>query len=176
MDLVHWIFQKRQPTDAEVCAKWHKEGRNIWFIVVTGSCPERPGNKISCLPLKSTKKEDPGNNRLVSLTPFPGNVVEKLVLKSISGRLRRRKWSEGEHGFTKKSCLISLMKVCDEVTDPGGEGGTVSRWGERRGCCPPGLQQGHWLCPTSDPPNKGVDTGVLQCIPTTPTPEQVFLY
>lgn len=29
MDLVHWTFQKRQTTDAEVCAKGHKEGGNL---------------------------------------------------------------------------------------------------------------------------------------------------
>lgn len=34
---------------------------------------------------KGQKKEDPGST---SLTPVPGNVVEKLVLKSISGKLR----------------------------------------------------------------------------------------
>lgn len=46
------------------------------MIVVAGICAERKENIM--FPFQESKKEGPGNNRQVSLTPAPGNVVEKV--------------------------------------------------------------------------------------------------
>ncbi|KAK4815920.1 hypothetical protein QYF61_010177 [Mycteria americana] len=67
---------------------------------------------------KNSRKEDPGNYRLVSLTFMPGKVIEQLILKTISRHRKDMKVIRtSQHGFTKgKSCLTNLINFYDEMT------------------------------------------------------------
>jgi len=84
---------------------------------------------------KKGKKEGPGKYRPVSLTLIPGNVMEQLILGTISSHVKNMKIiRSSQHGFTKaKPCLTNLIKSHDEMT------GLVD---ERRAVdnCLPGLQ------------------------------------
>ncbi|KFU85429.1 hypothetical protein M959_11116, partial [Chaetura pelagica] len=55
---------------------------------VTGEVPEdwRIANVTPVY--KKVKKEDPGNDRLVSLTSIPGKVMEQLILGTISRHIK----------------------------------------------------------------------------------------
>ncbi|KFP50064.1 hypothetical protein N323_05702, partial [Cathartes aura] len=48
--------------------------------------------KANVIPVfKKDKKEDPGNYRLFSLTSIPGNVMEQLMLETISRHMEDKK-------------------------------------------------------------------------------------
>ncbi|PKU43903.1 rna-directed dna polymerase from mobile element jockey- hypothetical protein [Limosa lapponica baueri] len=84
----------------------------------TGEVPE-DWRKASVTPaFKKGKKEDLGNYSPVSLTPFPGNVMEQLVLDVISKHMEEKKFiRSGQHGFTKgKSYLTNLIAFYNGMT------------------------------------------------------------
>lgn len=64
--------------------------------------------------LKTSKKQDPGNYRLVSLNSLPGKVLEQIFLETIS--------------CLSRSCLTNLIVLCGEVTGSCGHE-------EGNGCC-----------------------------------------
>ena len=57
------------------------------------------------------KKEEPGNDRPVSLTSMPGKIMEKVILGVIEKHLRETAViGHSQHGFTRgKSCLSKLI-------------------------------------------------------------------
>ncbi|PKU38718.1 rna-directed dna polymerase from mobile element jockey- hypothetical protein [Limosa lapponica baueri] len=83
----------------------------------TGRSAQRlEGDKYySCL---QEGQEDQGNYMLVSLTLIPGNVVEQLILETISRHMKDQKIiRNSQHHFSKgKSCLINLLDFYDEKT------------------------------------------------------------
>ncbi|PKU35707.1 rna-directed dna polymerase from mobile element jockey- hypothetical protein [Limosa lapponica baueri] len=79
----------------------------------------RKGLKLlHSLPFKKGKKEDPGNNRPVSLTAIPGKVMERLILAIISKHVEEKKAiRSSQHRFTKgKACLTNLIAFYDGMT------------------------------------------------------------
>ena len=75
--------------------------------------------KASVTPIfKKGKKEDPGNNRPVSLTSIPGRLMEQLILDVIIKQVEEKKViRSSQHGFTKrKSCLTNLITFCNGMT------------------------------------------------------------
>ncbi|CAM5133163.1 unnamed protein product, partial [Natator depressus] len=68
--------------------------------------------------VKSNKKEDLGNYRLVSLTSVPGKIIEQVLKESVLKHLEERKGiRNSRHGFTKgKSCLTNLIAFYDKIT------------------------------------------------------------
>ncbi|PKU35728.1 rna-directed dna polymerase from mobile element jockey- hypothetical protein [Limosa lapponica baueri] len=84
----------------------------------TGEVPE-DWRKANVIPVfKKSKKEDPGNYRLVSLTSIPGKMMERLVLGIISKHMEEKKAiRSSQHGSTKgKSCLTNLIAFYDGMT------------------------------------------------------------
>ncbi|CAM4601780.1 unnamed protein product [Lepidochelys olivacea] len=82
--------------------------------------------KANVVPIfKKGKKEDPGNDRPVSLTSVPGKIMEQ---ESILKHLEERKViRNSQHGFTKgKSCLTNLIAFYDEITGSVHEGKAVN--------------------------------------------------
>jgi len=73
------------------------------------------------------KKEDPRNNRPVSLTSIPGKVMEQLVLEVIIKQVEEKKvLRSSQHGFPKeKSCLTNWIAFCDDTTGWVDEGRAV---------------------------------------------------
>ncbi|KAK4825973.1 hypothetical protein QYF61_003542 [Mycteria americana] len=67
-----------------------------------GEVPEA-WRKANVTPVsKKGKKEEPGSYRLVSLTSIPGNVMEQLILDTISRHMKDKKVTgSSQHGFTK---------------------------------------------------------------------------
>lgn len=63
-------------------------------------------------------KEDLGSCWLVSLASILGEVVEHIILQSISKCVKDKKVTESsQHGFMKgKSCLTNLIAFCSETT------------------------------------------------------------
>lgn len=82
---------------------------------------------------KMGKKEYLGNDRLVSLTSIPGNVMEQLILENISKHVKGKKIiTSSQCGFTKgKSSLANLILQWNDQ---------CGRWGKSDGCCLPWLQ------------------------------------
>ncbi|PKU44302.1 rna-directed dna polymerase from mobile element jockey-like [Limosa lapponica baueri] len=75
--------------------------------------------KANVIPVfKNSKKEDPGNYRLVSLTSIPGKMMERLVLGVISKHMEEKKAiRSSQHRVTKgKSCLTNLIAFYDGMT------------------------------------------------------------
>lgn len=60
---------------------------------------------------KKGVREDPGNNRLVSLTSVPGKITEKIILGAVEGHLKSSaSIRHSQYGFTKgKSSLINFI-------------------------------------------------------------------
>ncbi|CAM5082501.1 unnamed protein product [Eretmochelys imbricata] len=88
---------------------------NSWRL---GEVPD-DWKKANVVPIfKKGKKEDPGNNRPVSLTSVPGKIMEQVLKESILKHLEERKViRNSQHGFTKgKSCLTNLIAFYDEIT------------------------------------------------------------
>lgn len=53
---------------------------------------------------KKSKKENPENHRLLSLTLIPGKVMEKLILETVSKHMKYRKViRSSQNGFRKTS-------------------------------------------------------------------------
>ncbi|CAM4699944.1 unnamed protein product, partial [Caretta caretta] len=91
---------------------------------------EVPDNwkKANVVPIfKKGKKEDPGNDRPISLTSVPGKIMEQILKESILKYLEERKViRNSQHGFTKgKSCLTNLIAFYDEITGSVDEGKAV---------------------------------------------------
>ena len=76
---------------------------------------------------KKGRKEDPGNDRSVSLTSVPGKVIEQIILGEITQLLCGIQGIRpSQHGFTKgRSCLSNLISFYDCVTRPVDEGRAV---------------------------------------------------
>jgi len=77
---------------------------------------------------KKGKKDDPGNYRPVILSSISGNMMEQLLLKTISwhtqGKIVMR---SSQHGFMKgRSYSTILITFCDELTGLVGEGRAVN--------------------------------------------------
>lgn len=62
---------------------------------------------------KKGKKENPGNYRLISLTSFPGKMMEQFFLEIISKHMENKKIMRSiQHEFTKgKSCLTNFDQL-----------------------------------------------------------------
>lgn len=60
---------------------------------------------------KKSKKEDPGNYRLASLTLIPGTAMEQLVPETTPRHMEDQKViGRGQHGFMKRKwCLANLI-------------------------------------------------------------------
>ncbi|GAB0183017.1 mitochondrial enolase superfamily member 1 [Grus japonensis] len=89
-----------------------------------GEVPE-DWRKANVTPIfRKGKKEDPRN---YSLTSIPLNVIEQLILETISRSTKDKKVIKtSQHGFTKgKSCLTTLITFCNEKTGLVGEGRAV---------------------------------------------------
>ncbi|KAK4818033.1 hypothetical protein QYF61_004157 [Mycteria americana] len=91
--------------------------------------PSRSSAKASqCYPIyKEGVREDPGNYRPVSLTSFPGKIMEKIILSIIERHLKNNAIiRHSQHRFTKgKSCLTNLISFYDKVTHLVDEGKAV---------------------------------------------------
>ncbi|KAK4830236.1 hypothetical protein QYF61_009303 [Mycteria americana] len=86
--------------------------------MVTGEVPVN-WRKAGITPIfKKGNKEDPGNYRLVSLTLILGNVMEQLILGTMSRHIKDKKITRSsQYGFNKgKSCLTNLIKFYNELT------------------------------------------------------------
>ncbi|KAF1484442.1 hypothetical protein FQV17_0012354, partial [Megadyptes antipodes antipodes] len=76
---------------------------------------------------KKGRKEDPGNYRPVSLTSVPGKIMERFILRALTGHERD---SQGirpsQHRFMRgRSCLTNLISFYDKVTRLVDEGKAV---------------------------------------------------
>ena len=75
------------------------------------------------------QKEDPGNDRLVSLTLVPGKVMEQIIIREITQHV----WNvwgimSSQYGFMKsRSCLTNLISFYDRVTHLVDEGKAVDK-------------------------------------------------
>ena len=76
---------------------------------------------------KKDCKEDPGNNRPVSLTLVPGKVMEWIILSAITRHVQDKGGIRpSQRGFTKgRSCLTNFISFYDQVTHLVDEGKAV---------------------------------------------------
>ncbi|KAK4830948.1 hypothetical protein QYF61_014407 [Mycteria americana] len=76
---------------------------------------------------KKGRKEDPGNNRPVSLTLVPGKLMEQIILSAIMQHVQDNQMIRpSQHGFRKgRSCLTNLISFYDKVTHLADEGKAV---------------------------------------------------
>ncbi|PKU33310.1 rna-directed dna polymerase from mobile element jockey-like [Limosa lapponica baueri] len=67
---------------------------------------------------KKSRKEDPGNDRPVSLTSVPGKIMEMIILSELSRQVQSSQGIRAsQHGFMKgRSCLTNLISFYDHVT------------------------------------------------------------
>ncbi|PKU43875.1 rna-directed dna polymerase from mobile element jockey- hypothetical protein [Limosa lapponica baueri] len=101
--------------------------RPLLTIIVMKEVPE-DWRKIDAISLfRNGKKEDPGNYKSVNLTSIPGEVMEQLILGTISRYLKEEKVIRcSQHGFTKgNSCLTNLITFHGEMTGLVEEEGAV---------------------------------------------------
>jgi len=68
-----------------------------------------------CQHFQKRPKVQPGENRWNNLTSDSGKIVEHVLLKHISGHLKKKVTGK-RSGFTKgKSCLVSLIPFYDKM-------------------------------------------------------------
>lgn len=69
------------------------------------------------LVFKNGKKENLGNCMSVNLTTIPRNMMDQLILETISKYIKDRNVTgSSQHGFMKgKPCLINLIVFSDEL-------------------------------------------------------------
>ncbi|GAB0181980.1 mitochondrial enolase superfamily member 1 [Grus japonensis] len=83
---------------------------------LTGEVPD-DWRFASVMPIyKKGRKEDPGNNRPVSLSSVLGKVMEQFILSALN-RQDNQGIKPSQHGFMKgRSCLTNLISFYDQVT------------------------------------------------------------
>ncbi|PKU35457.1 rna-directed dna polymerase from mobile element jockey-like [Limosa lapponica baueri] len=76
---------------------------------------------------KKGRKDDPGNNRPVSLASVPGKVMEQIILSAIMQCMKdTQAIRPSQHRFTRgRSCLTNLISFYDKVTRLVDEGKAV---------------------------------------------------
>lgn len=81
-----------------------------WFL--------KTGRKKIIPIFKKSKKEGPGNNRLVSFTLIPGKVIGQIFLEVISKHMKNKKViQKSQYGFTKgKPQPMNSIAFCSKVT------------------------------------------------------------
>jgi len=84
---------------------------------LTGEVPD-DWRLASLTPIyKKGRKEDPGNNRPVSLTSVLGKIIEQFILSVLTTHVENHQGIRpSQHGFMKgRSCLTNLISFYDQV-------------------------------------------------------------
>lgn len=59
--------------------------------------------KVKVMPIfKKGKKDNPGNYRLVSLTPVPWKMAEQILLEATTRQMQKKVFGKSQHRFIKK--------------------------------------------------------------------------
>lgn len=136
MDIVVGICHS-PPDKEDIAAAFFRhleETSHLHVLVLMGDFFERPWqvgeiledqSKSNVTPTyRKRKKEELGNDRLVSLTLTPGKVTEQITLPTISKHMKNKKVvRSSQYGFTKaKSYLANQIAVHNTMTGSVDEG------------------------------------------------------